>query len=35
MTDEAMYILSALLPPNRRGYYSDLSCATLETIELV
>jgi 1-acyl-sn-glycerol-3-phosphate acyltransferase len=35
MTDEAMYILSALLPPHRRGYYSDLSCATLETIELV
>jgi 1-acyl-sn-glycerol-3-phosphate acyltransferase len=35
MTDEAMYILSAMLPPNRRGYYSDLSCASLETIEPV
>ena len=34
MTDEAMYMLSALLPPNRRGYYSDLSCASLETIEM-
>ena len=34
MTDEAMYILSALLPPNRRGYYSDLSQASLETIDL-
>jgi 1-acyl-sn-glycerol-3-phosphate acyltransferase len=35
MTDEAMYILSALLPPYRRGFYSDLSCASLQTIELV
>ncbi len=33
MTDEAMYCLSALLPPARRGYYSDLSRATLKTIE--
>lgn len=35
MTDEAMYILSALLPPNRRGYYSDLNCASQETVELI
>ncbi len=35
MTDEAMYMLSALLPPERRGYYSDLSCASLDTIEPV
>ena len=35
MTDEAMYILSALLPPYRRGVYSDLSCASLQTIEMV
>jgi 1-acyl-sn-glycerol-3-phosphate acyltransferase len=35
MTDEAMYILAAMLPPDRRGYYSDLSRASLETIELV
>jgi 1-acyl-sn-glycerol-3-phosphate acyltransferase len=33
MTDEAMYILSALLPPERRGVYSDLSQATENTIE--
>lgn len=33
MTDEAMYILSAMLPENRRGYYSDLSRATQDTIE--
>jgi len=32
MTDEAMYILAAMLPENRRGYYSDLSLATRETI---
>jgi len=35
MTDEAMYVVSAMLPPHRRGYYSDLSCASQETIELV
>jgi 1-acyl-sn-glycerol-3-phosphate acyltransferase len=35
MTDEAMYVLSAMLPPNRRGYYSDLSRASQETIEPV
>jgi 1-acyl-sn-glycerol-3-phosphate acyltransferase len=33
MTDEAMYILAAMLPPHRRGVYSDLSRATQETIE--
>lgn len=35
MTDEAMYILSAMLPENRRGFYADLSLATQETIEWV
>lgn len=35
MTDEAMYILSALLPPERRGFYADLSHATQHTIEYV
>jgi 1-acyl-sn-glycerol-3-phosphate acyltransferase len=33
MTDEAMYILAEMLPPHRRGIYSDLSKATQETIE--
>jgi 1-acyl-sn-glycerol-3-phosphate acyltransferase len=33
MTDEAMYILAAMLPEHRRGAYADLSQATLETIE--
>lgn len=33
MTDEAMYILSAMLPEARRGTYADLSNATRETIE--
>lgn len=33
MTDEAMYILSGMLPENRRGVYADLSQATQETIE--
>ena len=35
MTDEAMYVLSALLPPERRGYYADLSGATRQTIEMM
>jgi 1-acyl-sn-glycerol-3-phosphate acyltransferase len=35
MTDEAMYVLAALLPEHRRGYYADLSKATTETIEFV
>ena len=33
MTDEAMYILAAMLPEARRGYYSDFSRATRETVE--
>ena len=33
MTDEGMYILAAMLPEYRRGFYSDLSLATHETIE--
>ncbi len=33
MTDEAMYILSALLPQEQRGIYHDLSKASQETIE--
>ena len=33
MTDEAMYLLAKLLPEYRRGFYSDLSQATQETIE--
>jgi len=33
MTDEAMYVLAAMLPEFRRGYYSDISKATQETIE--
>lgn len=33
MTDEAMYILAAMLPEYRRGVYADLSLATRETIE--
>lgn len=33
MTAEAMYVLSAILPPERRGVFSDLSQATQETIE--
>jgi 1-acyl-sn-glycerol-3-phosphate acyltransferase len=35
MTDEAMYILAAMLPEYRRGVYADLSLATRETIELI
>ena len=35
MTDEAMYILAAMLPEYRRGVYADLSLATRETIEWV
>jgi 1-acyl-sn-glycerol-3-phosphate acyltransferase len=33
MTDEAMYVLSAILPERLRGVYSDLSKATQDTIE--
>jgi 1-acyl-sn-glycerol-3-phosphate acyltransferase len=32
MTDEAMYILAAMLPEKRRGVYSDLTKATQDTI---
>lgn len=32
MTDEAMYILAAMLPEERRGVYNDLAAATKETI---
>lgn len=32
MMQEAMYILAALLPPERRGVYADLSQATRHTI---
>jgi 1-acyl-sn-glycerol-3-phosphate acyltransferase len=35
MTTEAMYKLAALLPPERRGIFGDLSKATEETIEWV
>jgi len=33
MTEEAMYILAAMLPDQLRGVYSDLSKATQDTIE--
>lgn len=32
MTDEAMYILAAMLPEERRGVYHDLSLASQDTI---
>ncbi len=32
MTDEALYILAAMLPPELRGVYADLSQATQETL---
>ena len=32
MTDEAMYLLAAMLPEHRRGVYADLSKATQETL---
>jgi 1-acyl-sn-glycerol-3-phosphate acyltransferase len=35
MTDEAMFQLAVLLPPERRGYYSDLSKATQDTLKKV
>ena len=35
MTDEAMYMLSAMLPPHRRGVYTDLTQATQDTIEWI
>ena len=33
MTDEAMYVLAAMLPENRRGFYADLNKASQETFE--
>jgi 1-acyl-sn-glycerol-3-phosphate acyltransferase len=33
MTDEAMYVLAAMLPEHRRGAYADLSLASQDTIE--
>jgi 1-acyl-sn-glycerol-3-phosphate acyltransferase len=33
MADEAMYILAAMLPAERRGVYGDLSGATQETVQ--
>ena len=33
MTDEAMYVLSGMLPERQRGVYADLSQATQETLE--
>jgi 1-acyl-sn-glycerol-3-phosphate acyltransferase len=35
MTDEAMYLLAAMLPEHRRGVYADLSQATQETLVLL
>lgn len=35
MADEAMYVLSAMLPEDVRGVYADLSRATTETIEFL
>lgn len=35
MTTEAMYQLASILPPERRGIYSDLSKATQETLEFL
>ncbi len=32
MTDEAMYVLAAMLPERRRGVYADLRRATTETL---
>ncbi len=35
MTREIMYQIAALIPPERRGFYSDLDCATTETLEFL
>jgi 1-acyl-sn-glycerol-3-phosphate acyltransferase len=35
MTDEAMYVLAAMLPGEQRGYYRNLSAITQETIEFL
>lgn len=34
MTDEIMYVLASMLPPERRGVYADLALATRDTIEI-
>jgi hypothetical protein len=34
MTEEAMYQLASLLPPERRGVYSDLDSATEKYLAL-
>jgi 1-acyl-sn-glycerol-3-phosphate acyltransferase len=33
MTDEAMYVLAAMLPEGRRGEYADLTQATTDTLD--
>jgi 1-acyl-sn-glycerol-3-phosphate acyltransferase len=35
LSDEAMYYLAALLPEERRGYYSDLTQATQDTFDVI
>ncbi len=35
LSDEAMYYLAAMLPEERRGYYSDLAEATQDTFEIL
>lgn len=35
MSDEAMYLLAAMLPEARRGFYADLTKASQDTIEWV
>lgn len=35
MSHEAMYVLAAMLPPDRRGFYADLSKATRETLQFL
>ncbi len=35
LSDEAMYYLAAMLPEERRGYYSDLTRATQNTFDVV
>jgi hypothetical protein len=35
MTDEAMYLLAAMLPEERRGVYADLDRATQTTLRFL
>jgi hypothetical protein len=35
MTEEAMYQLAQVVSPQRRGFYSDISKTTTETLEFV